>query len=82
MNAFWASENFKAFIVLRSSHPGICVEDSNQNDQFCGLRAEAQICAGMRRLKELEDENGKLKKLVAESVARPRELQDVIRRKL
>jgi hypothetical protein len=30
MNAFWASENCEAVIVLRSSQPGIGAEDSNQ----------------------------------------------------
>ena len=30
MNAFCASENFDAFIVLRSSQPGITPENSNQ----------------------------------------------------
>jgi putative transposase len=36
----------------------------------------------MRRLKQLEDENGKLKKLVAELSLDREMLQDVIRRKL
>ncbi|TFV37973.1 hypothetical protein E4K65_42570 [Bradyrhizobium niftali] len=30
MNAFWASENFEAFIVLRSSQPGIGAKNSSQ----------------------------------------------------
>jgi len=36
----------------------------------------------MRRLKQLEDENGKLKKLVADLSLDREMLQDVIRRKL
>ena len=36
----------------------------------------------MRRLKQLEDENGKLKKLVADLSLDKEMLQDVIRRKL
>jgi putative transposase len=36
----------------------------------------------MRRLKQLEEENGKLKKLVAELSLDREMLQDVIRRKL
>jgi len=36
----------------------------------------------MRRLKELEEENGKLKKLVADLSLDKEMLQDVIRRKL
>jgi putative transposase len=36
----------------------------------------------VRRLKQLEDENGKLKKLVAELSLDREMLQDVIRRKL
>jgi putative transposase len=36
----------------------------------------------MRRLKQLEDENGKLKKLVADLSLDREMLQDVIRRKI
>jgi putative transposase len=36
----------------------------------------------MRRLKQLEDENGKLRKLVADLAVDKEMLQDVIRRKL
>jgi putative transposase len=36
----------------------------------------------MRRLKQLEDENGKLKKLVADLSLDKEMLQDMIRRKL
>jgi putative transposase len=36
----------------------------------------------MRRLKQLEDENGKLKKIVADLSLDREMLQDVIRRKL
>jgi putative transposase len=36
----------------------------------------------MRRLKQLEDENGKLKKLVADLSLDKAMLQDVLRRKL
>ena len=45
-------------------------------------RYEGLLRDEMRRLKQLEDENGKLKKLVAELSLDREMLQDVIRRKL
>ena len=45
-------------------------------------RYDGLLPSEMRRLKQLEDENGKLKKLVAELSLDREMLQDVIRRKL
>ena len=45
-------------------------------------RYDGLLPTEMRRLKQLEDENGKLKKLVAELSLDREMLQDVIRRKL
>jgi putative transposase len=45
-------------------------------------RYDALLPTEMRRLKQLEDENSKLKKLVAELSLDREMLQDVIRRKL
>jgi putative transposase len=45
-------------------------------------RYDGLLPTDMRRLKQLEDENGKLKKLVAELSLDREMLQDVIRRKL
>jgi hypothetical protein len=42
MNAFWASENFEAFIALRSSQPGIGAENSSQKrSSFVGSEQPA-----------------------------------------
>src|SRR5258708_37046382 len=55
MNAFWASENFEAFIVLRSSQPGIGAKNSNHkrpslsaSDQI--LRRQALVLDPMVRI--------------------------------
>jgi putative transposase len=45
-------------------------------------RYDGLLPTEMRRLKQLEDENGKLKKLVAELSLDREMLQDVIRRKI
>jgi putative transposase len=45
-------------------------------------RYDGLLPTEVRRLKQLEDENGKLKKLVAELSLDREMLQDVIRRKL
>jgi len=45
-------------------------------------RCEGLLPTEIRRLKQLEDKNGKLKKLVAELALDREMLQDVIRRKL
>jgi putative transposase len=45
-------------------------------------RYEGLLPPEMRRLKQLEDENGKLRKLVADLALDREMLQDVIRRKL
>ena len=47
-----------------------------------GRRSMTTTVAGDRRLKQLEDENGKLKKIVADLSLDREMLQDVIRRKL
>ncbi len=50
----------------------------NLNKKYDGL-----LPTEMKRLKQLEDENGRLRKLVADHLSLDREmLQDVIRRKL
>jgi len=88
MKASRFSDAQKAFI-LRQGADGMPVADIcrkagisqatyfNWKKKYDGLLPDE-----MRRLKQLEDENGKLKKLVADLSARPGMLQDVIRRKL
>ena len=48
----------------------------------CKKKCDGLLPAEMRRLKLLEDENGKLRKLVADLSLDKEMLQDVIRRKL
>lgn len=49
----------------------------NWRKKYCGL-----MPFEMKRLRQLEEENGKLKKIVAELALDKEMLQDVIRRKL
>ncbi len=49
----------------------------NWKKKYAGL-----LPSEMRRLKQLEDENGRLKKIVAELMLDREMLQDVVRRKL
>ena len=88
MKASKFSDAQKAFI-LKQGADGMPVADLcrkagisqatyfNWKKQYDGL-----LPTEMRRLKQLEDENGKLKKLVAELSLDKEMLQDVIRRKL
>ncbi|MEY9492077.1 putative transposase [Bradyrhizobium elkanii] len=48
----------------------------------CKKKYDGLLPTEMRRLKQLEEENGKLKKLVADLSLDKEMLQDVIRRKL
>ena len=86
MKASRFSDAQKAFI-LKQGADGMPVADIcrkagisqatyfNWKKQYDGL-----LPTEMRRLKQLEDENGKLKKLVAELILDSEMLQDVIRR--
>ena len=88
MKASRFSDAQKAFI-LKQGREGLPVVDIsrkvgisqatyfNWKKKYDGLLPDE-----MRRLKQLEDENGKLKKLVAELSLDREMLQDVIRRKL
>lgn len=88
MRASRFSDAQKAFI-LRQGADGVPVEDIcrragisqatyfNWKKKYDGL-----LPPEMRRLKQLEDENGKLKKLVSDLSLDREMLQDVIRRKL
>lgn len=88
MKASKFSDAQKAFI-LKQGHDGITVADIcrkagisqatyfNWKKKYDGL-----LPTEMRRLKQLEDENAKLKKLVADLSLDKEMLQDVIRRKL
>lgn len=88
MKASKFSDAQKAFI-LKQGAEGVPIVDIcrkagisqatyfNWKKKYDGL-----LPAEMRRLKQLEDENGKLKKLVADLALDREMLQDVIRRKL
>ena len=88
MRASRFSDAQKAFI-LKQGADGVPVEEIcrragisqatyfNSKKKYDGL-----LPPEMRRLKQLEDENGKLKKLVADLSLDREMLQDVIRRKL
>lgn len=88
MRASKFSDAQKAFI-LKQGADGIPVEEIcrragisqatyfNWKKKYDGL-----LPTEMRRLKQLEDENGKLKKLLADLSLDREMLQDVIRRKL
>lgn len=88
MKASKFSDAQKAFI-LKQGADGIPVEEIcrragisqatyfNWKKKYDGL-----LPTEMRRLKQLEDENGKLKKLVADLSLDREMLQDLIRRKL
>jgi putative transposase len=88
MKASKFSDAQKAFI-LKQGADGMPVEDIcrkagiSQATYFSWKkRYDGLLPTEMRRLKQLEDENGKLKKLVAELSLDREMLQDVIRRKL
>jgi putative transposase len=88
MKASRFSDAQKAFI-LKQGAEGMPVADIcrkagiSQATYFNWKRKyDGLLPTEMRRLKQLEDENGKLKKLVAELSLDREMLQDVIRRKL
>ena len=88
MKASKFSEAQKAFILKQGSD-GIPVADicrkagiSPANYFNCKKRYDGMQPPEMRRLKQLEDENAKLKKIVADLSLDREMLQDVIRRKL
>jgi putative transposase len=88
MKASKFSDAQKAFI-LKQGADGVPVADIcrkagiSQATYFnWKKRYDGLLPTEMRRLKQLEDENGKLKKLVAELSLDREMLQDVIRRKL
>jgi putative transposase len=88
MKASKFSDAQKAFI-LKQGADGMPVADIcrkagiSQATYFSWKkRYDGLLPTEMRRLKQLEDENGKLKKLVAELSLDREMLQDVIRRKL
>ena len=88
MKASQFSDAQKAFI-LRQGADGVPVADIcrkagiSQATYFnWKKRYDGLLPTEVRRLKQLEDENGKLKKLVAELSLDREMLQDVIRRKL
>ena len=53
-----------------------------ENSSFECARKRGRITTEMKRLKQLEDENGRLKRIVADLSLDKEMLQDVIRRKL
>jgi putative transposase len=88
MKASQFSDAQKAFI-LRQGADGIRVADIcrkagiSQATYFNWKRKhDGLLPTEMKRLKQLEDENGKLRKLVADLSLDKEMLQDVIRRKL
>ena len=88
MKASQFSDAQKAFI-LKQGNDGVPVADIcrkagiSQATYFNWKRKyDGLLPTEMRRLKQLEDENGKLRKLVADLSLDKAMLQDVIRRKL
>lgn len=88
MKASKFSDAQKAFILKQGSD-GVPVADIcrkagiSQAPYFNWRRKyDGLLPTEMRRLKQLEDENGKLKKLVADLSLDREMLQDVIRRKI
>jgi putative transposase len=88
MKASKFSDAQKAFILKQGSE-GLPVADIcrkagiSQATHFnWKKRYDGLLPTELRRLKQLEDENGKLKKLVADLSLDREMLQDVIRRKL
>ena len=88
MRASRFSDAQKAFILKQAddgmSVAEICRKAGISQATFFNWRKRygGLLPTEMRRLKQLEDENGKLKKLVAELSLDKEMLQEVIRRKL
>jgi putative transposase len=88
MKASKFSDAQKAFILKQGSD-GVPVADICRKAGISAAtyfnwrkKYEGLLPTEMRRLKQLEDENGKLKKLVADLSLDREMLQDVIRRKI
>ena len=88
MKASKFSDAQKAFILKQGSD-GVPVADIYRKAGISAAtyfnwrkKYEGLLPTEMRRLKQLEDENGKLKKLVADLSLDREMLQDVIRRKI
>lgn len=88
MKASKFSDAQKAFI-LKQGADGILVAEIcrragiSQATYFnCKKKYDGLLPTEMKRLKQLEDENGKLRKLVADLSLDKEMLQDVIRRKM
>ena len=87
MKASKFSDAQKAFI-LKQGNDGVAVAELcrkagiSQATYFNWKKYDGLLPTEMRRLKQLEDENGKLRKLVADLSLDKEMLQDVIRRKL
>ncbi|EAQ33524.1 transposase [Nitrobacter sp. Nb-311A] len=88
MKASKFSDAQKAFILKQGSDgvpvADICRKAGISQATFFNWRRkyDGLLPTEMRRLKQLEDENGKLKKLVADLSLDREMLQDVIRRKI
>lgn len=81
---FWTTDDWKIPVMMRgpereNDDEGSILESTfyNWRKKYSGL-----LPSEMRRLKQLEEENGKLKKLVADLSLDRAMLQDVIKRKL
>ena len=84
MKASKFSDAQKAFI-LKQGKDGVAVAEICRKAGISQARKQKYdglLPTEMRRLKQLEDENAKLKKLVADLSLDKEMLQDVIRRKL
>lgn len=67
----------------RPSSPGAARQGFSQATYFSWKKKYAGLMPSeMRRLRDLEDENGRLKKIVADLTLDREVLQDVIKRKL
>ena len=86
MKASKFSDAQKAFILSSDGVPvaDICRESGISQATYFNWKKKPDglLPTEMRRLKQLEDENSKLKKLVADLSLDREMLQDVIRRKL
>jgi putative transposase len=88
MKASQFSDAQKAFI-LKQGDEGVSVAEICRKAGICQAiyfnwkkKYAGLLPPEMRKLKQLEDENGRLKKIVAELTLDREMLQDVIRRKL
>lgn len=84
MKASKFSDAQKAFILKQGRVADICRKAGISQATYFNWKKKLDglLPTEMRRLKQLEDENSKLKKLVADLSLDREMLQDVIRRKL